>query len=247
MWATEVDRRKLLLGAILAAAPGLVLSQRPVTEAEVDQARRTQPRITEEDLQRASERHGVPSEEALRQISVPGAPRIDRLPRPATAAPADLGSLARGLDADASSKLAVLTSQGPSLFVLVSFAMPEASLTRLAEQAARAKATLVLRGLIDGSMSRTAAQVQRLVTGRKLAVQIDPQKFDRYAVARTPAFVLVREQPSAQGCTGSTCSSPDAYAAVSGDVSLDYALEHMRRSAPRFASDASVFLRRLRR
>jgi conjugal transfer pilus assembly protein TrbC len=215
-----------------------------VSGADIDAARRGQPVVTDQDLQRARDRNPMPSDEALRRVPVPAPPRIERLPVPATTAPIDLEALARGLDARTS-----LTSQqppsGPSVLVFVSFAMPEAALVRLAEQASRAQATLVLRGLVDGSMVRTVARVQHLVAGRKVAVQIDPQAFDRYTVTRTPTFVLVRDQPTVQACASGPCVPADAYALVSGDVSLDYALAHVQRSEPRFARDAGTFLRRL--
>jgi conjugal transfer pilus assembly protein TrbC len=211
-----------------------------------DPGRGAHPVITDADMRRARDRNRAPSDEELRMQPSPATPRIDRLPQPATRAPVDIEALARGFDAQVQGA-GLQRAPGPSLMVFISFAMPEQALTRLAEQASRAQATLVLRGLVDGSMVRTASRVQSLIGARKTAVQIDPQAFDRYAVAQTPSFVLTRDGTSQTPCATGLCPPADSYAIVAGDVSLDYALQHIRRTAPRFAKDASALLLRLER
>lgn len=135
---------------------------------------------------------------------------------------------------------------GSALLVFVSFAMPEAALSRLLDQAERARASLVLRGFIDGSLVRTVARVQQLIGSRRVAVQIDPQAFDRYAITQTPSFVLVRDGATAAPCATGLCVPPDGYAMAAGDVTLDYALAFIQRSAPAFSKDAGAFLKRLK-
>lgn len=68
--------------------------------------------------------------------------------------------------------------------------MPEASLQALYQetQASNLKAYLVLRGLQDGSIRKTAETLKRL----KIAVQIDPSLFERYAITVVPTFVWIR-------------------------------------------------------
>lgn len=92
---------------------------------------------------------------------------------------------------------------GPTLLVFVSFSMPEPALERLVDQAARTGATLVLRGLVEDSMQKTVARVQRVIGQRKVGFQIDPQAFDRFAIAATPSFVLIKDRsvptPARQG------------------------------------------------
>lgn len=206
------------------------------------------PLVTDADLRRARDRNRTPSDEELRRLPAPAVavPRIDKLPQPAARAPVDMEALARGFDAQVQGTV-LQRAPGPSLMVFISFAMPEAALARLAEQASRTQATLVLRGLVDGSLVRTASRVHSLIGTRKTAVQIDPQAFDRYAVAQTPSFVLTREDASAMPCATGLCPPADGYAIVAGDVTLDYALRHIRRTAPRFAKDASSLLQRLER
>jgi conjugal transfer pilus assembly protein TrbC len=173
---------------------------------------------------------------------VPSAPRIESLPRPATNAPIDLEALAKGFDAPTGTPV---LGDGPRLLVFISFSLPDATLARLVDQAARASATLVLRGLVNRSLRDTVERMRRLVGNRQVAVQIDPQAFDRFSISRTPSFVLVRAAAPAQACGSNTCMGSDQYLLAAGDVSLDYALTQFTRSAPRMAGDASRFLQRM--
>jgi conjugal transfer pilus assembly protein TrbC len=106
---------------------------------------RTLPKVTDADIERARQQHPMPTDAELARVPVPSTPRIDALPQPATRTPVDLEALAKGFDAQAD-KPVLGAASGPSLLVFVSFAMPEATITRLLDQASRARATLVLRG-----------------------------------------------------------------------------------------------------
>jgi conjugal transfer pilus assembly protein TrbC len=249
VWATDprsAPRAALWAALIAMSWATMAVHSAEVTQADIEAARRRQPVVTEQDLQRARNRNPMPSDDALRRVPVPAPPRIDRLPVPATVAPIDLEALARGFDTRTSPAMQRQAS-GPSVLVFISFAMPDAALQRLAEQASRAQATLVLRGLVDGSMVRTVTRVRSLLAGRSIAVQIDPQAFDRYTIVRTPSFVVLGDQVQPQPCASGACIPADGYALVSGDVSLDYALAHVQRAAPRFAKSAATLLRRLGR
>jgi conjugal transfer pilus assembly protein TrbC len=173
-------------------------------------------------------------------------PRVDALPIPATPTPVDLEALARGF-AGATGSPALPGADEPRLIVFISLAMPEAALARLVDQAARARAQLLLRGLSEGSLPRTAMRIQQLIGTRPVAVQIDPRAFDRYAIQRVPSFVLARAGGPDTACSGELCARSDDHVMAAGDVSLDYALAHFQRSAPAFAKDAGRFLARLGR
>lgn len=176
------------------------------------------------------------------------APRIniDALPQPVTRTPIDLSALAQGYAAQADTAAGPQAlARGPGLFVFVSLSMPRPTLLRLFEQASRARALVVLRGLANGSLRDTASQVQSLLDGHAVAVQIDPQAFDRFSIAEVPSFVLVRDGTRPASCASGTCAPPEAYLQVAGDVSLDYALQHMQRAAPGFSAEATGFLQRL--
>ena len=126
--------------------------------------------------------------------------------------------------------------------------MPEASLKLLAAQAAKAQATIVIRGLKNDSMRATLAAVQTIIGERQVAWQIDPSAFTRYQVIRAPAFVLVA--PGAANATDNSacktgCERPDAFVSVAGDVSVGYALQFIARTRPAFADEAQRYLKRL--
>lgn len=235
------------VAALLGAGAGPCHAAPPapvISDADLERARRHQPTITAQDIERARQQHRLPDDASFGRQAVPSTPRIDALPQPVTREPIDLGTLARGLDVQAG-RPSLAADAGPRLLVFISFSMPPRTLDRLAEQAGRARAALVLRGLVDGSLTRTVAQVQTLLGGRKVAVLIDPQAFDRYAVRHTPTFVLVRQGAQARPCSAGSCAPASDYLAVSGDVSLDHALTYFQRSAPALSRDAAGFLRRL--
>ena len=234
MWASDRFRARLGASAALRAAAAWLQAGAQPSAA-----------VTDADIERARRQHRMPSDAELVRIPVPSTPRIDALPQPATAKPIDLEALARGFDVQAD-KPGLGAASGPRLLVFISFAMPEATITQLLDQAARARATLVLRGFVNGSLRETVEHMQRLIGTRQVAVQIDPHAFDRFAITRTPSFVLVRDGAASQPCAAGMCIASDQFVLAAGDVSLDYALTFFERSAPAMARDASTYLQRLK-
>ena len=233
--------------ALAVSAPALAQNPPLVTDADIERVRRDQPAISARDIEQARQRHRMPSDADLEATPAPARPNLDALPTPAGRAPIDLEALARGYASQAQemSRAEGLAS-GPGLLIFISLSMPQPTLQRLIDQAARAQASIVLRGFADGSLRTTVAQVQRLIGDRQVAVQIDPQAFDRYAITRVPAFVLVRDGARPVACAGGSCAPSESFLRTSGDVSLDYALEYMQRSAPEFGPAADTFLKRIR-
>lgn len=238
----------ITLLASAAVSPAQTPAQTPaVTDADIERARREQPTITERDIEEARRKHRLPGDAALEPPAAIAGPRIDALPQPVTRTPIDLEALARGYASQAEAMEAAQgLARGPGLFIFVSLAMPRPTLQRLIDQAARARASVILRGFANGSLRETVAQVQPLIGQRQVAVQIDPQAFDRFAISRVPSFVLVRDGTRPASCAAGSCAPPEAFLRTAGDVSLDYALDHMQRAAPAFRSDAASFLARLR-
>ena len=235
------------LGAALAAGSSALAQTTPVvTEADIERARRETPTVTEQDIEAARQKYARPGEAGLRSAPL-NSPNLETLPQPATPVPVDLEALARGYaeQSDAMTRAQGLIA-GPGLFIFVSLTMPRATLQGLVDQAARAKATIVIRGFANGSLRDTVAQVQGLIGNRQVAIQIDPLAFDRFAVAKVPSFVLVRDGTRPVACASGSCAPADSFLRSTGDVSLDYALEHMQRSAPGFGPAADIFLKRLR-
>ncbi len=235
-----------LTAALLASAQALAQNPPVITDADIERVRREQPAITDGDIDAARRKYSMPGDAELRYAPVP-TPNVEALPQPLSRTPIDLEALARGYasQADAMTQAQGLAT-GPGLLVFVSLSMPRPTLQRLVGQAARAKASIVLRGFANGSLRDTVAQVQGLIGARQVAVQIDPLAFDRFAVTRVPTFVLVRDGTRPVACASGSCAPADSFLRTSGDVSLDYALDHMQRAAPAFRADAAPFLTRLR-
>lgn len=249
MWASDLRLSARALGltaALLASAQALAQNPPVITDADIERVRREQPAITEGDIDAARRKYSMPGDAELRYAPVP-IPNVEALPQPLSRTPIDLEALARGYasQADAMTQAQGLAT-GPGLLVFVSLSMPRPTLQRLVGQAARAKASIVLRGFANGSLRDTVAQVQGLIGARQVAVQIDPLAFDRFAVTRVPTFVLVRDGTRPVACASGSCAPADSFLRTSGDVSLDYALEHMRRSAPGFGPPADIFLKRIK-
>ena len=217
-----------------------------VTEADIERARRETPTVTEQDIELARQKYALPSD-TDRRSAPQNSPNLEALPKPATSVPLDLEALARGYagQSDAMTRAQGLTA-GPGLFIFVSLTMPRATLQGLVAQAARAKAGIVIRGFAKGSLRDTVAQVQGLIGKQQVAIQIDPLAFDRFAISKVPSFVLVRDGTRPVSCASGSCAPADSFLRATGDVSLDYALEHMQRSAPAFAPAAELFLKRIR-
>lgn len=194
-------------------------------------ARAAPPIVTEADIERARQQHRMPTDAELARVPVPGAPRIDNLPQPATRVPIDLEALSKGFDLQTGAPaMATPAGQtGPRVLIFVSFSMPEATLQRLLDQAARAGATIVLRGLVNGSIRDTVTRMQALIGSRRVAVQIDPEAFDRYAITRTPTFVLAMDGAATEACASRARGSTQQFAKVTGDVTLEYAMLYLTR------------------
>ncbi len=129
----------------------------------------------------------------------------------------------------------------PSPFIMISFSMPDESVRGLAREAARIGATLVLRGMVEGSMQATAARLIELMdvnprTGKQEikaqgasfsqpSFAIDPTLFQRFDVDKAPTFIVSLVNPGP--CSNNDCSTPP-YMKVAGDVSLSYALRTIK-------------------
>ena len=218
-----------------------------VTDADIEQAKKRQPIVTDKDIENAQKRYRMPTEDELKRAPIPSTPKIDALPTPSTSHNIDLEAIAKGYEANRDHMtMAQGLASGSKLLIFVSFTMPEATLVRLIDQAARSGATIVIRGPIEGSLTKTVTAVHRLIGQRRVAIQIDPQAFDRFSVMKAPTFVLLKDGAQAQPCTAGMCFAKDSFALTTGDVSLDYALEHILNSSPRLAKDARAYLAKLR-
>jgi len=186
--------------------------------------------------------------EAMRRIpeagaevnAIPSLPRVEVMPRPAAPAP-DIASIAekyRDLG-----RASVAQFNTPDLLVLVSVSIPREGLQHLVDQAEKAGAKLVFRGLKGDSMMRMGEEIKAIVGNRNVSVVIHPPAFQQFDVSRVPAVVLAREE--AGRVLDSGCSKAETFVKVTGDVSLDYALEYIERRSPAWAEVARSYRSRI--
>ncbi|MEI6737280.1 MAG: type-F conjugative transfer system pilin assembly protein TrbC [Pseudomonadota bacterium] len=79
----------------------------------------------------------------------------------------------------------------PSIYVFVSFSMPEQLLTETLRDAATLHIPAILNGLIDNSMPKTVQKIMALSNKvPNLNLQIDPTAFERFEIKQVPALVV---------------------------------------------------------
>lgn len=227
-YSTLLSRAKvaltLLTVSTLAAAQANLPNNEAIAREAAKQAPRSAAAISKADQQSKLLRQPVPD------VSAPAAlPAID---------PASIAKRYENLR----------PAEDSALFVMVSFSMPPESIERLAAQANKAGATLVLRGMVDDSLTKTATVVAGFVKRHPGAqFQIDPTVFKRFAVDQVPTFVLANQTTESGACSGKACNPRNSFASVSGDVTLDYALEHLAKQRnERFSQLAERRLKLLR-
>ena len=222
-----------------ACAQGQPTAPRWPTAQEIERAKADRPLPAPE--------APIPAPRALPRIGAGSGAGPDAAQRPpASGAGIDIGALARqGSQISGAMSPGALPPQEPALRIFVTLDMPQGSLRRLVDQAERAGAVLVLRGLKNQSMRQTVATVSELLGERKAGWVIDPEAFERHSVEAVPTFLLTMGE-DAPTCSATTCTVPRPFVSVSGDVSLDYALEHMARRHTGAAAVAGPYLSRLR-
>lgn len=236
-------RTHLFLPALfLSLASAVALAQEPsFSGARTDGVRLPTAEDMAKAQQRAREAMGrlTDSGTIKQQYGIAGMPKVEALPKPAAPAP-DIASIAEKYKHLGQG---VIPQNGqPDLLVMVSLSMPKEALVRTAEQAERAGATLVFRGL-KGDLTKMGEEVQKILGGRNVSVAIHPPAFQQFSVTRVPAIVIAR--PEAGNVLGNGCSQPETFVKVSGDVSLDYALDYIERRSPAWAEIASGYRRRI--
>lgn len=165
-----------------------------------------------------------------------GIPKVEALPKPAANAP-DIATLAEKYKRVG--QAAIAQAKQPDLLVMVSLSMPREALLRTVEQAERAGASLVFRGLKGDHMTTMAAAIKEIIGDRNVTVVIHPPAFQQFSVTRVPAVVIAR--PEAANVLDNGCSGAGTFVKVSGDVSLDYALDYIEHRSPAWADAARYF------
>lgn len=179
----------------------------------------------------------VPPAGVPQQPPTASMPKVGSIPRPAAPAP-DIASIAEKYNQLGRSQ-AQQAARQPDLLVFVSLSMPKEALERIASQAQKAGATLLFRGLKGDSMAKMTEEVRKIIGNRDVSIAIHPPAFQQFSVARVPAVVIAR--PEAGSVLDNGCAPTDTFVKVSGDVSLDYALDYIERRSPTWAAVARQY------
>jgi conjugal transfer pilus assembly protein TrbC len=242
-----VPSKTILTLCAVALCANAWAQYRQPTEQEVERAKQQYRQPTDAEVEAAKNKYRQPPEAQLdRSASSQSPVNLDAIPMPN--GNIDVEGLARAYEQNrrAFAKDKGYASDQPVLLVFVTLGMPERTLRLLIDQASRTRAIMVLRGLKNASIRQTAAHVQRLIGESQVEWLIDPEAFDRFGVKQAPTFVLVKARAPINDCGSASCTAPNAFAAIAGDVSIDYALEAIERRAPRFGPEAELFLKRIR-
>jgi len=113
------------------------------------------------------------------------------------------------------------------LMVFVSLAMPVESLKRLGRDVRQVGGVLVLRGFrfgIEPGNWERSIEAMKPVAETGVELQINPALFEQFQVKIVPTMVLSPEGIADKGCSEGKCPA-SKLAIISGDVTLDYALD----------------------
>ena len=223
-----------VLALLLFAALPAVAAPPVVSEQQMEEAKRMLRMPTDADI------------EAVRRSIAPLQQKELPLAGPRTPAPIDPAALAAQTQdfAKAVSGQVMGARNQPALLLFVSLAMPRESLIAYADQAERAQATMVIRGVRDRSMRRTMEAVQQIIGERKVAWVIDPTAFDRFDVTAVPSVVLTAASFAGASCSTRECMAPDSFAKVAGEVPLDHSLQEIHRRVPALQAAAAPYIKR---
>jgi conjugal transfer pilus assembly protein TrbC len=168
-------------------------------------------------------------------------PNTEHLPQPGAKAP-DIESIARKFQTIKNPSPVAGTGQ-PDLLIFVSFSMPREALVRTIDQVERAGGTLVFRGLKGNSMKRMGEEVRALIGERNVPVVIHPPAFQQFTIRQVPAVVIANAKAGSVMEDG--CSKPETFAKVTGDVTLNFALDYIEHKSPEWATVARSYRMRL--
>ncbi|WP_432263169.1 type-F conjugative transfer system pilin assembly protein TrbC [Cupriavidus sp. TMH.W2] len=169
--------------------------------------------------------------EALGQKIVPVKPGTFKAEVPVIKAPPPVKtqSLDDVMKQYAEAKKGPQVKRGASdLIIFVSFSLPKEILTELARQAKATGAVMVVRGFKGGSLKAT--KLAALEVNRAGAPwEIHPELFKAFKVKTVPTFVVASAE--AESVLDDGCSPEASFSSVSGNISVELALDTIRRRA----------------
>ena len=150
---------------------------------------------------------------------------LERAGRAAPGAAASPAPLPAGRHAGRTARGLAARGNGAEVIVFTSLAVPAASWRGWAREAARIGAPLVLRGVAEGSLRATVAEIGERLDGHEAGVAIDPRLFRLFRIERVPAVAVV--PGGVPPCASRGCAEDPAppHDLVAGNIGLAAALE----------------------
>lgn len=106
-------------------------------------------------------------------------------------------------------------TKNPSIYVMMSFSVPDQTWISLSKELEKQGGMFVLRGLPNNSFKELSKKIQHLSRlGVHAEVRLDPMLYTTYRIERVPTFLIIDKEK-------------DTFHTLSGNVSLTYALEKM--------------------
>lgn len=244
-WITVQMAGCLVVGGCLlwAASPAQAQAQDPLGAAA-------------RELVDAAEARGRDAQEALRDWAARASQISEAHAEEATALAAmNEAKVAEGMRiialddtsfGDAARLIGEPDEDGGALYVAVSLTMPAAALRQLSQDAEKAGARLVIRGLVDGSFERTVVVAKEVFGQDALSgLAIEPQVFRAYGVDRVPTFIAAQApvQPCQDGVDCVSAVTP--HDRIAGNISLAEALRQLSQRGDAAPGVARAALERL--
>jgi len=124
------------------------------------------------------------------------------------------------------------------LMIFISSSMPKTSLRNLAIEAKRVGAILVLRGLVNDSFKQSVQYIKSL-NDEGVGAIIDPHSYKLFDIKHVPTFVAISEDNT---CHPKICTP--THDKISGNISLKYALEQLKKDGVYSKNTAQKYLKR---
>lgn len=213
--ASATAAAALLLALNLAGLSGGVSGQGLPTDGEIKAQMAKQRAATMEALKMSPGQGALPGGFKTEVPNVAPAPQRTQ----------DLDALVKQYQ---TGKAVDLPKSSHDLIVFVSFSMPPDILKELARQAKETGAVLVLRGFKDESLSATK-QAALVMNQAGAEWDIHPDLFKSFKVTKVPTFAVAAAEASSVLEDG--CAPETTYATISGNISIQVALDTIRRRA----------------
>ena len=129
------------------------------------------------------------------------------------------------------------------LMIFVSASIPRASLKDLMIQARQSGGVMVFRGLIGGTLKNTQQFLGELAKENVSAI-IDPRLFEIFNVELVPTFVVLASP--VQDCEEVNCNFTPIHDRITGNITLNYALEQFTDGRGDTKSQAATILSKIK-